>query len=517
MATKDQREYQEYLDLCERIKATTEPIKNETEKQKQKRIKKLLADFPKFCNYYFSDFIDAEFGWFHLKADKAIDKKNCMVALEWAREHAKSVFSCVFKPMHLKAKGELTGMVVASANADKAAVLLGDIQAQLSSNQRFIADFGEQISLGDWRTGHFSTRDGAGFWSFGRGQSPRGIRKASKRPNYAVVDDIDDKKLVKNPERVKEVVDWIFEELYPAMPIKETRLVFAGNRIHKHSVLAHVVGDTEVGKPKRKGLVHIKVFAIENRLHKESFFGQRGAKPAWKERYTITQLKNKLEKMPYHSMMREYFHRHVEQGLVFKPEWIHYIKTLAKAKYKHIVSYCDPSFKDTKNADTKAIVTLGIHYDGKIDVLDIWVRRTSISNMVKAFYDLHDKYESFSDYWIEANMLQDLFLEEFDDEAKNRGYNLPIRGDKRKKPDKVTRIMNLEPLFQRAKLRFCEKLKGSPDMEQFLIQLLGFPTAANDDGPDALEGGIIKLNKAAKTSNSKPRMGKYTRSKRSNR
>lgn len=516
MATKDQREYQEYLDLCERIKATTEPIKKETERQKQRRIKKLLGNFSEFCKYYFSDFMDSDFGWFHRKASKEIDKRKGLFALEWPREHAKSIFSCVFKPLHIKAQGKLTGMVVVSANAEKAAVLLSDIQAQLSSNQRYIADFGEQISLGDWRTGHFTTRDGLGFWSFGRGQSPRGIRKGAKRPNYAVVDDIDDKVLVRNPTRVQETVDWVFEDLYPALPIDGSWLVFAGNRIHPNGVLANIVGDTEVAKPKRKGLVHIKVFAMEDRYHRESFFGQKGARPAWKERYSEKKLLDKTEPMPYHSMMREYFHRHVEQGLVFKPEWIHYVKTLPMAKYDHIVSYCDPSFKDTKNSDYKAIVTLGIK-DAKIDVLDIWVRRTSISNMVKYFYDLHDQHESYADYWIEANMLQDLFLDEFDAEANIRGYNLPIRGDKRKKPDKVTRIMNLEPLFQRTKIRFAEYLKGSPDMEQFLIQLLGFPTAANDDAPDALEGGIIKLNKATQTSNFKPRMGAYARSKRSNR
>lgn len=512
MATKEQKEWQEYQDLCNSIRESTQPTLQENAKQQSKRIEKLLSSFEEFCYYYFDNFIDSKFGWFHKQAARKIGKNpNCIAVLEWAREHAKSVFAAVFMPMYLKAKGDFTGMVVASANQEKATVLLSDIQAQLANNQKYIADFGEQVSFGDWRNGYFTTRDGCGFWAFGRGQSPRGIRKAAKRPNYALVDDIDDKEICKNPKRVKEAVDWVWEDLYPALPTKGSRMIVAGNRIHKHSILAHIVGDLEVGDPIRKGLIHIKVFAVEDQYHRASYFGQKGARPAWKERYTMAVLQDKLEKMPSHSRQREYFHRHVEKGLVFKQEWIHYVKP--RPKYDQIVFYGDPSFKDTNNADYKAIVGIGSH-KGKIDVLEIWVRRTSISNMVKKYYDFHEQYGSSATYWIEANMLQEMFLQEFDAEAEERGHYLPIRGDKTKKPDKVTRIMNLEPIFQRAVIRFIKALQGSPDMEQFLIQLLGFPSGANDDAPDALEGAVIKINKQTSSSNFRPRMGSHKKSRR---
>lgn len=134
--------------------------------------------------------------------------------------------------------------------------------------------------------------------------------------------------------------------------------------------------------------------------------------------------------------------------------------------------------------------------------------------MVKTFYDLYEDYQNHASYWIEANMLQDLFLKEFDAEAESRGHYLPIRGDKTKKPDKVTRIMNLQPLFERGIIRFAKKLQGSPDMEQFLIQLLGFPHGSNDDAPDALEGAIIKINKQSIRSKFQPIMGNYSKKRR---
>jgi hypothetical protein len=80
-------------------------------------------------------------------------------------------------PLFLKAKGNMTGMVIASSTGAKAQGLLSDIQAQLESNQRYINDFGEQYNFGSWSEKHFVTKDGMGFWAVGRRESPRGLRE----------------------------------------------------------------------------------------------------------------------------------------------------------------------------------------------------------------------------------------------------------------------------------------------------------------------------------------------------
>lgn len=508
MNRADQRAYQEWLDTCERIRNQTTVYVKETPAQKTKRIDELKGDFVKFCKYYFSHFMDSEFGWFHKKAAKAIvDDPNCFAILEWAREHAKSVFADVMMPMFLYARGELSGMVVASANEDKAITLLSDVQAQFEANQLWIHDFGNLVTLGDWQSGNFSTKDGIGFWAFGRGQSPRGIRKAAKRPNYAVVDDIDDKVIVRNDARVKDAVEWILEDLYGALSIKGARLVIAGNRIHKKSILAHLVGDVEPGAPKRKGITHIKVFAIENNRHGKADI--KTGKPAWKERYTLSDLAQKIEKMGYRSAAREFFHEHIEDGLVFKDEWINWREPLLIQEYDQIEVYCDPSFKDTKRNDYKAVVTLG-RKGTRIDIIDAWVRQTSTKAMVGAFYDLHEKYGSFANYRMEANFMQDTLLADFDTEAELRGVILPLRPDKRSKPNKYQRIESVSPLFERGFVGFNIQLRNSPDMITLVEQFLAFGNpAAHDDGPDAFEGGYYFINRANRQSSFEPRTGGY--------
>jgi predicted phage terminase large subunit-like protein len=507
LKTSEKRAFQEWQALCERIRHQTNAVEsNESEIYKTKRIKLLLLDFPKWCKYYFPHYMDAEFGWFHKKAAKEItDKKDGVFILEWAREHAKSVFANILMPLFLKAKGEVEGMVVVSANQGKAIGLLSDMQAELQNNLLYINDYGTQAVLGSWQDGNFVTQDGTGFWAFGRGQSPRGIRSANKRPNYAVIDDIDDKQLVKNEGRVRETVDWVMEDLVGALGLKGARIVVAGNRIHRKSVLSFLVGDIEEGDPKRPNIIHIKVYALENSKHQKDY----GGTPAWKERYTAEQFQSRFASIGLRASRREYFHEHIEEGLLFQYGWIQYIKVLPPEQYDEIIIYGDPSFKDTKDSDYKAIITVG-KKGAKLHILDAFVRQTTITKMVHAYYALWAKYENYARYYIEANMLQDMFLDEFVNVGNQLGFQLPIRADKRKKPDKYTRIENLTPLFENEHVYINIDEKASPDMQQLISQLLAFPTGSHDDAPDALEGATHFLQKIARNDGLPPIItGKY--------
>lgn len=506
LSRQEQRQYQEWLDLCDRIRShTTIPLSESAEETKN-RAAGLREDFVKFCKYYFPHYMDSEFGWFHKKAAKEIiADRTCFAVLEWPREHAKSVFADIMLPLFLYAKGELTGMVIASATEDKAADLLSDLQAEFEGNQRFIHDYGSKVHMGSWRDGAFTTTDGIGFWAFGRGQSPRGIRVGSRRPNMAVVDDIDDKVIVRNEMRVRDAVDWVLEDLYGALSIQGSRMIIAGNRIHKKSILAHLVGDVEPDDPKRTGITHIKVYAFEDKRHGKS--DHINGRPAWKERYSAEQLLDKMPKMGYRASRREYFHEHIEEGIVFRYEWIQWGKVPALEKLEDINDYCDPSFKDTKKSDYKAVVTVG--KQGRyVYVLSAWVRQATGTAMVQRMYDDFETYANHARYWIESNFLQDLLLDEFITEGDKRGYQLPIRRDDRKKENKEMRIENLSPLFERGLVIFNEKMRDNPDMQTLIQQLLSFPYG-HDDGPDALQGGIDLLQASTRRSMIQPRFGKY--------
>jgi predicted phage terminase large subunit-like protein len=493
----EKRQYEAWMKEKQAI-INTNPLLRESEQEQEAAIKRGLTDFVYFAKRYFGHLANSDFAYFHKEAaDKIGASPDILAVLEWPREHAKSIIADVMIPMWLKSRGELTGMMIASANESKAATLLGDIQAELMFNKQYIQDFGEQYSLGNWQDGYFVTADGIGFWAFGRGQSPRGTRKSDKRPNYCVVDDIDDAVIVRNEARVKDTVDWILGDLYGAMPNKASRLIIAGNRIHRHSILAHMVGDLEPGDPKRSNIYHSKVYALENPRTREKDLSDKG-RPAWKERYTREDILKKMSRQGSRIGLREFFHEHIVDGKIFKEEHLPWVESQSLQSYDSLITYNDPSYKGTVTSDYKAIVLIG--RKGRFyDIIDCFVRQCSTGEMVRGHYNIAEQVPEKTNcrHYMEANFIQDLMLEEYWREGERRGTVLRIRGDHRKKPDKEARIENLSPFTEQAFIRFNKALKHSNDMQQLREQFTGFPDAAHDDGPDAVEGAIYLLNKRA--------------------
>lgn len=527
----NEKEYKLWLDLCLRIRSATEGTVDvtETASQREQRITDLKKPqyFEKFCRYYFPHYIDADFAWFHKKAAKDIlSSDDIMAALEWPREHAKSVFVDVFIPMFLKATGWLTGMILASENDPKAAVLLGDLQAELMENRRFANDFGEQRTIGSWTEGEFVTTDGIGFWSFGLGQNPAGVRRASKRPNLGIVDDASNKRRSKNQERIKQDVDWVLGDFMGCLAIKASKLIFANNRTCSNDLMAHLVGDVNEGDAIRDGLLLTKVFATEDPKTHKMLLIEHGGVPAW-ARYTVEHLRKRMAKMGHRNAMRNFYHLDIKDGEIFLEEHLPWAETMALDKYDALITYNDPSYKDTKKNDTKAIVLVG-KYGSYYDILWAWVRHASRTAMVKAHYLVDDiakgkqrhpaipygKMENNCPHYIEANFIQeDLFISEYKNEGDRRNLQLRIRGDKRVKPDKVGRIEDLSPIAESGCLRFNKRLQKDPDMKTLRDQFLSFPNG-HDDGPDAVEGGIYLLNKRHKNHgrNRTYRTGKFRQS-----
>ena len=261
---------------CEKVQSHTTIKAHETEGERKARIKRLLANYSDFVDYYFPHYTDdpqtgkhTPCAPFHIKAANTIRKnRTIQYAAQWARGHAKSTHFDIFIPMWLKANRDLNVMVLVGKSAENANTLLGDIQAELEFNQRYIADFGVQKCDGSWQAGEFVTADGTAFFARGRGQSPRGLRHGRNRPDYIVIDDLDDDELVNNPDRVKRLTKWVKEALFGALDGGRGRFVMVGNLIGKCSVMANFI--------ESKGVVVSKVNAID-----------KNGKPSWAAKWDI--------------------------------------------------------------------------------------------------------------------------------------------------------------------------------------------------------------------------------------
>ena len=480
----------------------------ETKSVQMARIARARKDYAFFVEYYFPHFAKCRCGKFQIDAANFILKNpNTKAVFKWARAHAKSSHMDIFIPLWLKCQapsphGEgggrgLNVMVVVGKSQDNANTLLADIQSELQYNRRYERDFGKQYNAGNWAEGEFVTKDGCAFFARGRGQSPRGLRYRDQRPDYIVIDDLDDDELCQNESRVSKLTDWVKEALFGALDGGRGRFIMVGNLISKNSVLARIAAT--------KG-VHVSQVNIYD----------KNGNVTWAEKWTKEEVQSMEEFMGYRSFQKEYMNNPITEGAVFKNEWIRWKKLPDLNRYESIVAYCDPSFKSSTKNDYKAIKMWG-KIGTELHNIKNFVRQASTSEMVRWFYDLHESLPQgvICDYYMEANFMQDIILDEFTVEGQLRGYQLPIRADHRKKPDKFQRIESISPLWERGFVWYNEALKNDRDTLTGLEQLLALEkgSSTHDDAPDADEGAIYILQKRTRIENFAPRTGTRPTSK----
>lgn len=499
-AAEQKAALEKWKEHCRQVQALTAvslAVAKETPAERDRRIKRLLSNYDEFCEYYFAHFLtlrDKATGEviktihnapFHTKAALKIrNTPNLKAVFKWPRSHAKSTHIGVFIPLWLifQPKRLIDFMLTVGKSEGSAIRLLGDLQAELEFNQRLIADFGEQKNLGSWLEGEFKTRGGAKFLAVGRGQSPRGLRDREARPDYIVIDDLDDDELCRNEKRVKDMTDWVKEALFGALDVGRGRFIMVGNLISKNSVLANIAAS--------KGVYVSEIKAVD-----------RDGNPVWAEKWTRQEAQDYRDFVGYRAWEKEMMHNPITDGTIFRHEWIRFKRLPPLEKYDMLVCYTDPSFKSTTANDYKACRLWG-KIGTELHLIDTYVRQDTVSGMVRW---LHNLYESLPEnvvvtFYMEANFMQDIILDEFATEGNIRGYQLPIIPDTRKKPEKIQRIEAVSPLWERGFVFYNEALKDSPDMKVGIEQTLALERGSrvHDDAPDADEGAIWFLQRSTR-------------------
>lgn len=507
------RSIEEWKQHCKRVQSLTQVVQpEENALQRGRRIAKLRGDYAAFCEYYFPHFLnlrDQSTGEvirtvhnapFHNAAARRVrSTPNFKGVFKWPRGHAKSTHFDIFIPLWLmfQQRPLIHFMVLVGKSEDAAIRLLSDIQAELEFNQRLTADFGEQKNIGSWQEGKFTTRDGVTFLACGRGQSPRGLRSREARPDYIVIDDLDDDELCRNEKRVADLTDWVREALFGSLDVGRGRFIMVGNLISKTSVLANIAAS--------KGVHVSEVKAVDAE-----------GEPVWKDKWSREEAQAYADFVGYRAWQKEMMNNPLKEGTIFRRDWIQYKKMLPLEQYDELVCYTDPSFKSTKKNDYKASRLWG-RAGREYHLIDCYVRQDTVSGMVRWLYNLYERTRDRAaiHFYMEANFLQDIILDEFTREGELRGYQLPISADRRSKPDKLQRIEAVSPLWERGLVFYNKDLKESPDMETGIDQTLSLErgSSAHDDAPDADEGAIFILQKSNRAVGFKPIFGKRPRPK----
>jgi hypothetical protein len=492
----------EYDKHCLRIAQATSININETAVEKAQHLKEVESEYLKWFEDMFPVYAKKKSAKFHKKlADAIIKDRQIKALVEAYRSSGKSVHVDLGIPLYLYfVKRDLNFMLLIGETEDKAKKLLSSIQAELQYNKRLIHYYGNRFKSGDWANGDFATSDGVRFMSLGFGQNPRGAREQAERPDYIVVDDVDNKRHFNNDRIMRESVEFIQEDVWGCFDAADDateRFVYANNNAHKNSITNRLAQfwKEKIKEAKAEGekhnFYHLRVDAVKDLVSFE---------PTWPEKTTSAYWKKKFRDRPFRSFMREYMNTHVEEGKVFKHNQIQFTKILPYHKYDAICAYGDLSFED--NACHKAIVVVG-KIGRQFHILHVFFRQSSRAHIAKWLYDLYEDKRLRKEavrYLIEGLFAMGMFVSDFDEEGDLRGYHIPVVASKRAKSGKFDRIEAMSGWFERMNVFFNEAEKDNADQILLRDTLLAFEKGAGIplDGLDAMQGGFEEVNQMAR-------------------
>jgi hypothetical protein len=463
------------------------PVPLETPAAKSARIKRLEKDPEAWFAYHFPHYASAPAAPFHRRATRRLlANPRHYGARAWCRGLAKSTRAMMELLYLILVKKRYRNVLMISHSETNAIDLLAPYQINLEGNQRLINDYGRQKGYRNWQLGNFVTKQGVSFRGLGGGQSPRGTKNEFARPDVLLFDDLDNDELCRNPTRVRQRWDWVEQAAIPTVDISADYLIlFLNNLIAKDSIMSR---------------------AMEMADHSEKInIRDDEGRSTWPEKNSEKDIDDMLDKLSYRSKQKEYFNNPITEGTVF--ESLTWDRVPPLSRFRYLVGYGDPSYKNSRKADFKALPLIG-ELGGKFYVVRAYCAQATIAKMIDWYYDHHTLVGQKAGLYqyIEAGSLQDTFYEELFlprliEQGESRGH-LSISPDHRSKPDKFTRIeATLEPLNRQGRLIFNKAERTNPHMQALAAQMLAIAPnlPGHDDGPDALEGAVWKIQNKLRT------------------
>lgn len=470
-------------DLRTWIKESVSPFEDDSPEKQQERLARARWDKLYFMRTYLPHYFYGEFGEFHDEWGELGDLKDAVVLLAAPREHAKSTFFTFGDPLHDICYELRRFIILISDTNNQATGFTLPIRLELEDNPRLRHDFGD-LRGPTWAKNDYTTATGVRVLARGRGEKVRGLKNRQYRPDKVVVDDFENDTNVRNPQLVKEGIDWLLKAVIGSAG---AGFVFemVGNLFHPKSVLSQMMAaKNEAGEP-------LYISRIYSAILDE---GTPYERPLWPAVWPLERLRQKRGFMGMVAFNAEMMNRTGAADSPFRETWFKYFRREEIALPKLIVAtFCDPSAKNGEANDFKGIITVGLDRQAmQFYCLHAWIRRASPGEMFAAAYRQVDAYGGA--IGIEENMLEDFLHEAIANYAKEAGRYLPWRPLKHSTNKQARIIGTLSYLVEHDKLLFE---RGHSDQDTLVEQLIYILNAnIHDDGPDALEGAVTLLQRS---------------------
>ncbi len=505
MKRSDKTALDQFLAKIELIKSGGNVNPNESKQDKNARIKRAKKDFAYFVETYFAHYITdndtnkiIKSPDFHISLAKKVKKERKIKGIiRWGRGLAKSVVADLFIPLWLWVNDDISYLVLVGNNFDKAKILLSDLQAEFEANELLKHDFGSQQMHGNWEKGYFITKNGFIAKALGMGQSPRGLRYKSRRPDFIICDDLEDKDTVRNPRIQDETVDWIEKDLIPTMDGKRKRYLHPNNNFAPRTIQEEL-------RLKHPNWYYSRIDAYNPVTYE----------PRWAEKYDSDYYKEEEEDIGIIAANAEYNNKPHIEGKIFTSSQIQWDRRPKLNQFKVIVGHWDIAYAGKKTSDYNAVRVWGL-YNKDFWYIDSFVKQTKMKQAVEWMcqYQIMLPPTILIKWRFESQFWNDEVERTIIEAEKKFNVDLRIVKVDTPKGKKYLRIEKLQPYYQNSRIFYTDERKPHKDTQTGLQQLYGIEPGyrTHDDAPDADEQAISYLETYIRTRRTKPRTGKMNK------
>jgi len=453
------------MSILEELAGKADPKKNE-------RIKRAREDFGFFCTYYLAEHFSLSPAPFHQEIYRLLMTEK-RVAAAAPREHAKSTVVNMGFVLYAICFRLKNFIIIVSDTDTQAKYFLWSIKTELEGNDRIRTDFGDLTTKDKWSEGDFITANNIRVLARGAGASMRGLRHGPHRPDLAIVDDLENDEAVNTPLQRKKTENWFKRVLLNCIG-PEGQVFIIGTVLHYDSLLSKLLKDSKWVRRKYRAI-------------------QEDGKPLWPERWPLERLLDKKDEIGSLNFAQEFLNEPLdEEGALFREEWIIW-RTLEELPADLLIcGFVDPSLGGSKTADYTAVLTVGRDpVEGHIYVLDAVLERLTPERLMDRVFDKYREFGHMS-LGFETVAFQKVLKMWLDERSRREGIYVPVREVTQGGISKEARITRLSPLVENGTIRF---VKGRTEL--LVEQIIRFPRADHDDGPDALEGAVSVLQQFA--------------------
>lgn len=482
------------------------------------RIQEARNSLAFFSAYYFPHYLQKKNSPLHFylydTLQKTIDKeKGQRLSIAAPRGNAKSSINSLILPLWCLIFKKKEFIVIISDTASQAEEFLANIRNELESNENLLEDFGDL--KGDiWKADDIISANQVRILALGARKKIRGRRFNNKRPDLIICDDLENDENTVNPEQRKKNENWFFKAVSKAGS-EDTDIIVIGTIIHYDSLLSKLLVNPIYQSKKFQAVINFSQSPKWNEweeIYISMSEEDKKLSPNPAEKFFLTNQNEMLEGVrvlwpdgqPYYHLMEirltegpasfdsEYQNNPINpDDCLFREEWFRFFEPCWD-DYTEFIGAVDPSMGKTALADYSAIIILGKHKDGYLDIIMADIARRhpdiiidDILSQTSSIYKNHSKTQ-ISAFAVEAVQFQEYFKDKLTEASRKKSIYLPICPTENQTTKKEIRIQTLQPLIKNGIIRFQKHQR------LLLEQLKYYPLADHDDGPDALEMAVRK-------------------------